>query len=243
MIEIPSLRPETAYGIPTADLLLFNRQYAVGYSFLFRQARWAMQVIDERTKENEPDFDRLDNFREDPRVPDRFRSTLDDYRGSGFDRGHLINSADRREREIINSETFLLSNMSPQKPEFNRRIWLRLEDAVRVLSDKPEYHEVYTICGPLFEVGEPIEVIGKSRVVVPHAFFKSVLAEKAKARVSGQLDMWSFIIPNDGTDQELSEFRVKTTEVERRAGLQIWDRLKGERGDRLKNRVKKMWAV
>ena len=36
MIEIPSLRPESRYGIPPADLLLFNREYIVGYSFLFR---------------------------------------------------------------------------------------------------------------------------------------------------------------------------------------------------------------
>ena len=113
MIEIPSLRPESRYGIPTSDLLLFNRQYVVGYSYLFRQPRWAMQVIDESTMPMEDNFDRLDNFREDLRIPEKFRSSLGDYKGSGFDRGHLINSADRKGSRIINSETFLLSNMSP----------------------------------------------------------------------------------------------------------------------------------
>ena len=39
MIEIPSLKPETRYGMPTADQLLFNREYVVGYSYLFRQPR------------------------------------------------------------------------------------------------------------------------------------------------------------------------------------------------------------
>jgi endonuclease G len=176
MIEIPSLRPESRYGIPTSDLLLFNRQYVVGYSYLFRQPRWAMQIIDEDTMDMEDDFDRLDNFREDLRIPEKFRSTLADYKGSGFDRGHLINSADRKGSKIINSETFLLSNMTPQKPRFNRDIWLELEKAVRVLAEKDEFAEVYTICG-------------------------------------------------------------------RRAGLQLWDRLRGEKSDSLKTKQGRMWSV
>ncbi len=243
MIEIPSLRPESRYGIPTSDLLLFNRQYFVGYSYLFRQPRWAMQLIDESTMHMEDDFDRLDNFREDLRIPEKFRSTLDDYKGSGFDRGHLINSADRKGSRIINSETFLLSNMSPQKPGFNRDIWLELEKAVRVLADKDEFEEVYAICGPLFTIGDRIEVIGDNHVVVPDAFFKSVLAEKAKAKSRNQLAMWSFVIPNMKTNKSLKEFLVPTVEVERRAGLQLWDRLRGEKSDTLKTRKGRMWSV
>ncbi len=242
MIEIPSLRPETRYGIPTSDLLLFNRQYVVGYSYLFRQPRWAMQVVDESTKRHdEENFDRLDNFREDLRVPEKFRSTLADYRGSGYDRGHLINSADRKGSKIINSETFLLSNMSPQKPKFNRKIWLELEDAVRTLANMKEYAEVYTICGPLFKIGDKIEAIGKNNVVVPDGFFKSVLAERARPRAKNQLAMWSFEIPNQKTDKSLRHFLKPTADIERRAGLQIWDRLRGEKSDKLKTKKGKMW--
>jgi len=243
MIEIPSLRPESRYGIPTSDLLLFNRQYVVGYSYLFRQPRWAMQVIDESTMQMEDDFDRLDNFREDLRIPEQFRSGLDDYKGSGFDRGHLINSADRKGSRIINSETFLLSNMSPQKPDFNRAIWLELEKAVRVLAEKDEFAEVYTNCGPLFAIGDPIEVIGENHVVVPDAYFKTVLAERAKARSRNQLAMWSFVIPNGKTNKSLKEFLVPTAEVERRAGLQLWDKLRGEKSAALKTKKGRMWSV
>lgn len=243
MLEIPSLRPESRYGIPTADLFLFNRLYIVGYSYLFRQPRWAMQVIDDTTMHMEDEFDRLDNFREDMRIPDQFRSTLEDYKGSGFDRGHLINSADRKGSKIVNSETFLLSNMSPQKPRFNRDIWLELEKAVRVLAETEEYAEVYTICGPLFKIGDPIEVIGENKVVVPDAFFKSILAERTKANSKYQLAMWSFVIPNEKSDQALSEFLVPTVEVERRAGLQLWDRLRGEKSEALKTKKGRMWAL
>ena len=243
MIEIPSLRPESRYGMPTSDLMLFNRQYIVGYSYLFRQPRWAMQVIDENSMHMEDDFDRLDNFREDMRIPEKFRSTLEDYKGSGFDRGHLINSADRKGSKIINSETFLLSNMSPQKPGFNREIWLNLENAVRILAEKDEFAEVYTICGPLFTIGDPIEVIGENGVVVPDAFFKSVLAERFKVKSTNQLAMWSFVIPNAKAEKSLEEFLIPTDKVERWAGLQLWDRLRGEKSDKLKTKKGRMWSL
>lgn len=243
MIEIPSLRLESRYGMPTADLFLFNRQYITGYSYLFRQPRWAMQVIDENTMHMKEDFDRLDNFREDMRIPEQFRSTLDDYKGSGFDRGHLINSADRKGSKVINSETFLLSNMSPQKPGFNRDIWLELEKAVRALAKTDEFVEVYTICGPLFAIGDPIEVIGKNNVVVPDAYFKSILTERARAKSINQLMMWSFRIPNVKTDKSLEEFLVPTADIERWGGLQIWDRLRGEKSDALKTQKGTMWSM
>ena len=53
MIEIPSLRPETRYGMPAAERVLFNRQYVVGYSYLFRQPRWALELIDDHTMQME----------------------------------------------------------------------------------------------------------------------------------------------------------------------------------------------
>ena len=69
MIEIPSLRPETRYGMPAAERVLFNRQYVVGYSYLFRQPRWALELIDDHTMQMEDEeLERLDNFREDLRI-------------------------------------------------------------------------------------------------------------------------------------------------------------------------------
>lgn len=244
MVEIPSLRPESRYGIPTADLLLFNRLYIVGYSYLFKQPRWAMQRIDDETMmQPDDDFDRLDNFREDNRIPDKFRSTLEDYRGSDFDRGHLVNSADSKSSKIVNSETFLPSNMSPQKGTFNRRVWLQLEERFQDLAEKEEFAEVYTICGPLFSIGSKIEVIGKNKVVVPETFFKCILAERTRAHSSNQLTIWAFEIPNKRANLPLKDFLVPTSQIEARASLQIWDRLRGERSDKLKNRKGRMWAV
>ena len=76
MFDVPSLREESRYGMPAADRLLFNRRYVVGYSYLFRQPRWALELINRHTKQMaDKDLKRLNNFREDPRVPEMFRST------------------------------------------------------------------------------------------------------------------------------------------------------------------------
>ncbi len=238
MIEIPSLRPETRYGIPTADQMLFNREYIVGYSYLLRQARFTMEVIDPTNSRVE--IDRVDSFRPDLRIPEAFRPDLADYEGSGHHRGHLVASADRRATEVKNSETFLLSNISPQKPGFNLGIWKRLEMQVRELAN--QYVEVYVICGPLFDIGKKIAVIGrddKNKVVIPipHAYFKTVLAESVK----GSLHLWSFIFPNHNSRKPLSSFLCTTEEIERRAGLSLWDRLRGKKAETLKTRKSKMW--
>ena len=238
MIEIPSLRPETRYGIPTADQMLFNREYVVGYSYLFKQARFTMELIDPENKRVE--IDRIESFRPDFRIPEQFRADLADFEGSGHDRGHLVASADRRATAIKNSETFLLSNISPQKPGFNRGIWKRLEIKVRELAET--YVEVYAICGPLFDIGKKIEVIGREDnndvvIPIPHAYFKTVLAES----VRGSLKLWSFILPNKNSRKPLSSFLCTTIEIEGRAGLSLWDRLRGEKVEKLKNRKSKMW--
>ncbi len=245
MIEIPSLRPETRYGMPAADRILFNRQYIIGYSYLFRQPRWALELIDpEAQRIEEPELDRLDNFREDLRIPENFRATLEDYAGSGFDRGHLVSSADRLQRSIINSETFLMSNMTPQHPRLNRDSWRFLEGAVRELARSEEFIEVYVICGPLFNIGDPIEVIGDNRVVVPDAYFKSVLAEAARANTRrSQLSLWTFVLPNANADEPLGSYLRPTVEVERWAGLGLWDRLQGEGFEREKARAGEMWDL
>ena len=237
-MNIPSLRSETRYGMPAADHILFNRHYVLGYSYYFRQAKWALEIIDP----DNPGLERLDNFRPDYRIPEMFRADLVDYTGSGYDRGHLVASANQRETELQNSETFLLSNMSPQKPQFNRGIWKQLEELTRSLNDKPDILETYVIGGPIFYFDQPVATIGANdanevTIPVPHAYFKSVLAENDK----GDLWMWSFVLPNQESDQPPETFSVPTTLVEKLAGIKLWERLVGKKIDKEKSKIRKIW--
>ncbi len=144
-------------------------------------------------------------------------------------------------QNIQNSETFLLSNMSPQRPQFNREIWRELETAVRNLDAKSKILETYVICGPVFYFDQPVETIGADdhnevTIPVPQAYFKSVLTENNK----GALHMWSFVLPNEESNQSLDTFLVSTTLVEKLAGIKLWERLVGKKIDREKSKVRKI---
>jgi endonuclease G len=241
MLDNISTNRETRYGMPAADQVVVNRHYTLGYSYYFRQAKWALEIVD---PDRSADVDRLDNFRPDLRIPEKFRADLADYEGSGFDRGHLVASANQAETEIQNSETFLLSNMAPQKPEFNRGIWKDLEDAVRRLDAQKNVLETYVICGPVFNFDVPIVTIlpkGDKGVTlpIPHGFFKSVLTENNK----GQLHMWSFMIPNEKSTEPLEKFLVTTSKVERYSGFLLWQRLVGREIDKEKGSIRPMWKA
>lgn len=238
MVDTPSLRRETRYGMPAADQILVNRHYVLGYSYYFRQAKWALEIVDTE----KIDIERVETFRPDYRIPEQFRTDLVDYRNSGYDRGHLVSSANQSESLLQNSETFLLSNMSPQKPQFNRGVWKRLETAIRELNARSNIFETYVICGPIFDFDTPVARIGTEdrnnvSLPVPNAYFKSVLTENNK----GKLYLWSFILPNQESDKELSEFLVPTVLVEQMSGIFLWERLLGKTIQREKSKVRKMW--
>lgn len=240
MFDLPGLRSESRYGMPAADQIVINRHYTIGYAYYFRQAKWALEIVDP----SKSDVDRTDTFRPDYRIPEKFRADLADYEGSGYDRGHLVASANQGETELQNSETFLLSNMSPQKPDFNRGIWKTLEEAVRQLDAQTQILETYVICGPIFNFDTPIETIGSKdkngvTLPIPHAYFKSVLTEDNK----GKLSMWSFILPNEGATKPMADFLVPTAKVEKYAGLHLWERLVGSEIEKEKSEVRAMWKI
>ena len=241
MPNIDSLTPEMRYGCPAADQTLINRFYSVGYSYYFRQAKWALEIVDPDKKDLD-EVERLNNFRPDFRVPKRFRADLSDYQSSGYDRGHLVASANHNDEDIENSETFLLSNMSPQTPKFNRQKWRELESAVRELDAKPEILETYVISGPIFDFFTPITLIGEKdrngiSVPVPSHFFKCILTEDRK----GRLHMWAFEMQNAELKKPLGDYRVTTSYIEQRAGISLWDRLTGPEIEREKNKIRKIW--
>ncbi len=240
MSDQPDARGEARYGMPAADQIILNRHYIIGYSYYFRQAKWALEIIDP----DMTDVKRADNFRPDYRVPELFRADLADYKNSGYNRGHLVASANQLEKKIQNSETFLLSNMSPQVPGFNKKIWKKLESAVRKLDADKSIYETYVISGPVFDFDKPVKSIGSKndngvKLPVPHAYFKSILTENDK----GALHMWSFIIPNSASNKPLVSFQVSTVKIENMAGLLLWERLMGSKVKREKNRIRKMWST
>ena len=225
------IQPELRYGAPNCDQILTNRFFTVGYSWYFRQPKWTLEIIN-READNVhdlPDVDRNNNFRADLRIPKRFRAGLGAYQGSGYDRGHLVASANQDLTGIQNSETFLLSNMSPQEPQFNRGIWKGLEAEIRNLDESEDVLETYVLTAPVFYFGKAIETIKDEAedygidVPIPHAFVKSVLTED----IRGRLKLWTFELKNERLEGNLGDYLVVTYDAEQLVGGRFWDRVAG----------------
>lgn len=239
------MQPELRYGAPPCDEILTNRYFTIGYSWYFRQAKWAIEIINRNNYlvgTVLTPIKRLDNFRSDIRIPPRFRASLDDYEGSGYDRGHLVSSANQINQAIQNSETFLLSNMTPQKKELNRNLWSTLEDKVRILNSKREVLETYVLTAPVFYFNRTIETIGKKDdlgidIPIPHAYIKSVLAEDIK----GRLKLWTFLMENAEVKGKIEDYLIKTYDAEQLIGGRFWDRVSGTDLHNQKKEISKIW--
>ncbi len=133
--------------------------------------------------------------------------------------------------------------MSPQKAEFNRKVWSKLETKVRALNDREDVLETYVLNCPVFDFTKPIELIGDRQdrygiqIPVPHAFVKSVLAEFR----NGQLKLWTFLLENRELSDPLESHLVVTYDAERLVGGQFWDRITERDLHGMKETPIKMW--
>lgn len=245
MNESSQIQSEMRYGAPVCDEILAGRYFTIGYSWYFRQPKWVLEMVNPNARFEWEIDKRLNNFRADIRIPRRFRAGLKAYKGSGYDRGHLVGSANQDALEIQNSETFLLSNMSPQKPNFNRRIWRELEIAVRKLNDQKNILETYVLTAPVFYFDQKVETIGDKTdkygidVPIPHAFVKSVLAEDNR----GRLKLWTFEMENKELSGKLEDYLVVTYDAEQKVGGRFWDRVAAADLHNQKRKAGKMWKL
>lgn len=195
-----------AYGIPgPEDQLLCRESYTVGYDYDRKIPSWvAYRLTPESVNQR---FKRSNKFKEDAEIPIQYRSILSDYRGSGYDRGHMAASATVDSSYNAMMESFLLSNMTPQLPGLNRQGWRYLEQYIREWAN--DRGELYVVTGVLFE-GD-YTVIGNN-VHVPTHFYKVVFD-------SINMDAIAFIVPHRKISKgELTGFIVTVDEVETRAG-------------------------
>lgn len=189
---------------PTTDTILSYTGFDLGYNEQFEQAAWVAYVLTKQEVES-GEFERSDNFRADTSIRTGSAAPAD-YRGSGLDRGHLAPAGDMTWDQLAMSQSFLMSNMSPQRPSFNRGVWRRLETAVRDWALQKD--SIYVITGPLFSPSDSL--IGENGVGVPGYYFK-VLVDLSPP----DHDMIAFLLPNEGSAQELQDFAISVDSLER----------------------------
>ncbi len=148
--------------------LCFNG-FAVAYSGVSRTPLWSAEHLTPQRLKQAKSISRENNFHEEDKVPDRYRSRLSDYSRSGYDRGHMSPNGDMANR-VQQFDSFSLANMVPQSPKNNQEVWRNLEEATRTLVTKQK-QSAYVITGPAFLSGELKQV---GQVLVPTHVFKAV---------------------------------------------------------------------
>ena len=175
--------------------------YAVIYSGLTKTPLLVVERLSRAQLSDALDESRTDEFFHDPRVPKDERAELSDYVGTGFDRGHMAPAADMPNQAAM-AQSFALTNMVPQDPHNNRKVWSKVESDTRKYARRAS-GDVFVFTGPLFK-GQA-RTIGRNKVWVPTDLFKLVydasnqrswahlLPNTAEARVGQPVDYATFV--------------------------------------------------
>lgn len=205
----------------TTGLIINHSYYSLSYSLEKKESEWVFyQLTCAQTKGN---INRSNSFRPDPMIKEG-SSQLKDYQGSGYDRGHLAPAGDMKISFETMSESFYLSNMTPQDPSFNRGIWKELEEKVR--SWVCEDSILYIVAGPIFTKNDL--TIGPNHVTVPSFFYKIVFYNKRN-----DYEIIGFILSNSPGTMKLKDYVYKVEDIERLTGLDFFPSLP----DSIENRI------
>lgn len=203
----PGARPPAVPAMPALRELCFT-DFAVLYSGQRRTPVLVVERLDREKLLAAQRMKRTDHFYEEARLPSSERVRLSDYRGSGYDRGHMAPAGDMWSEEGM-AQSFSLANMVPQSPAHNRGAWSKTEQATRKYVMRAQ-GDVYVVTGPVYDGAA--QTIGEGRVAVPNHIFKLVYdASNGKSWVHWQ--------PNSA-DAKLGP-PISYEEFGRRTGLRV----------------------
>lgn len=213
-------------NINRKEQILLRKSYVVSYNRDTKCPNWVLwELTREKADGNvkRPDY----AFHEDMEVPSP-RAELVDYRGSEYDRGHMCPAGDNKWDENAMYETFLMTNICPQKQQLNSGLWNQIEMLCRYWAKK--YGMLYIVCGPIFLRGEH-QIIGPNRVMVPEAFFKAVLC------LEGEPKGIAFVCRNTKGDRKKDYYVNTIRQVERITGYTLFPRLDNKISSQVKDHV------
>lgn len=161
---------------------------------------------------------RTDNFWQDNDV--KGCPSSNDYKHSGFDRGHLCPAADQKWSATAMSDCFVMANMAPQTHALNAGAWLTLEEKERLWARRDS--ALIIVAGPIYQSSDNHR-IGEAGVRVPSAFFKVFLSPYLPTPQA-----IGFIFPNMKCPGNMMDYSLTVDEVEQITGLDFFSSLPDE---------------
>jgi endonuclease G len=216
------------------EQIIVHTGHTVSYNSDRKIPNW---VAYELTKEEAAGkLPRSNSFTPDPNILKEESAIDDDYKNSGWDRGHLAPAADMKWDRSAMKASFYFSNICPQNRNLNAGDWKDLEEQTRSLA--MQKGKIYVVCGPI--VSKKPGTIGQNSVVIPDAFFKVLLQndEEEWAAIA-------FMFPNEsGKSQPISTYAMSVEEIEAITGIDFFHQLPDSIEERIENRVDFMkWNI
>lgn len=222
------------FGVPkpaanaSGEFIVLQSEWVTWYDSDLRTPLWVGYRLT-KAEAKKKTFARQDCFRKDPRLSDNVASICADYDEPLYDRGHMLPANDSRRNQAMVDNSFLFSNMAPQRGNFNRKIWEELESKVNEWAEKVG---VYIITGSIFDrdgdgTRDPdenaIRMKPRKLVGVPTHFYKIIL----HIRDDGKFDLISFLLPHNNKtfknrDKYLTSRIASVDEIEQLTGIDFF---------------------
>lgn len=248
-VSYTNLSP-TKDGAETKSQIIVKKtdDYGITYSVEWDNAkvanRWTCYQLHEGNTLSQTD--RNDDFKADPDVA--VSAMLEDYRNSGFSRGHLCPSADRQCSEEQNKQTFFLTNMQPQWQKHNGGLWKNLEDLVRNYATDDGKTNAH--CDTLYIVKAATitdkvtindteedgiydqKCVGgdghSHELIVPKFFYMALLHYNKVTDNYHAIAFWTLHEDANDTNKNYGDYAISIDELEKRTGIDFFCNLPDE---------------
>ena len=214
-------RDLAALGLPAlaaGDVVTVHPGHSLVWDETHHVPKWTAHIVlPDIMKGN---LARIDTFKPDPDVKGH-TDLFNEYWNSGYDRGHMVPSADMRWSQKALEATYLYSNISPQKAEMNREAWADLEDWGRRYVHYAQ-EKVFIVTGPVIAEGLPTLNTPTTieKVMIP------VYCFKAFADLDGPDKKGiAFVMKNGPAEKNLLSYAVSIDSVEKLTGLDLFPAL------------------
>lgn len=196
--------------IDTNNQIIEHDGYVLSYNETCEQANWVFYRLTKADLTGEQ-ISKRHSFKSDTLVPTG-SAHPNDYKYSGYDRGHLKPAGDEPIDYLDCKETFYMSNVTPQNPSFNRGVWKRLENHVRLLAHKSD--SLYIIAGGI--LSDSLNTLPNTDICIPEYYFKVIYQY-----IGGEITTYCYIIPNEGSLKALETFLRPIEELEKRSKMEF----------------------
>jgi endonuclease G len=216
-------------------LILVNHGYIVGYSLDRNQPVWAAYYVSKARQD--VNYERPLFFHDDLRLPESSRIGTDTF--EGYDRGHMVPNyaINKQLGRLAQMETFLMSNMCPQKGDLNREVWADLERKIIDEYAQDRKH-IWIICGPIFpDNPDTITRDQEVKVAIPTEFYMILINPKVWPYTVDKIDFMALKFPQNPDPNSLDDQYLTTIDdLEALTNLNFFPRLTADEQEEVENK-------